>query len=276
MIIRDGSESVALRCVMHELMRHTDLWDCLWLCNLAGWTGSHGALKEACASHGFWVRERRCDFAAVTLPATFDAYIQTLAKKRRGYVRRETRRLHASHAVELVQCDRAETLPAHLGCLFELHRKRWESAGQRGAFVRRPLMQQFYESFAPKALQNGWLRFYLLSVDGVPQAAQYGYVYGDTYYALQEGYDPHAGDGIGNILRGLVFEKCIDEGLLTYDFLGGFTNHKRHWRAELRHGLDLFVGRKSLKNCLLFWRSVWPTGRFIREGRPANEGCSHD
>jgi CelD/BcsL family acetyltransferase involved in cellulose biosynthesis len=137
-------------------------------------------------------------------------------------------------------------------------------------------MKRFYESFAPIALQKGWLRLHALKVDGTFKAAQYGYVYNNTYYILQEGFDPNSFGGIGNILRNLVLKECINEGLKEYDFLGEFTNHKRFWNAKPRDGYDLFIGRKSTKNKLLFWKNIWPTGRYIREGRPANEGYSHD
>ena len=137
-------------------------------------------------------------------------------------------------------------------------------------------MKRFYESFAPIALSRGWLRLYVLKVDGVPQAAQYGYVYNDIYHAVQEGYNPSGFDGIGNVLRNVIVEKCIEEGLHEYDFLGGFTEHKRLWGAEPRQGYAFFVGKRLLKNHLLFSKNIWPTGRFIREGPPANQGCSHD
>lgn len=181
-----------------------------------------------------------------------------------------------SHKVELVQCDCEDQVPEYLLSLFELHRARWETVGQSGCFVRRPLMKRFYEEFAPEALRQGWLRLYALKVNGVIKAIQYGYAYHGAYHALQEGYDPKTYDGIGNVLRNVVIETCIKEGLHEYDFLGGFSDHKRLWRAEPREGCNLFVGRKSLKNLLLFWKTVWPTGRFIQEGRPASEGRSHD
>ena len=136
-------------------------------------------------------------------------------------------------------------------------------------------MKGFYELFAPVALAKGWLRLSALKVDGVISAVQYGYAYGNTFSQLQEGYEPHGFDGIGNALRNLVIKMCIEEGLHDYDFLGGFTDHKRRWRAEPREGYNLFIGRKSLKNQLLFAKDIWPTGRFIQEGYPANAGVSH-
>lgn len=275
-IIRRGFEDKAMTFVMRELLKHNDIWDCIFICNMAGWTGAYERFSSACKKLGLYMHERSRKFSSAKLPDTHEAYLKLLSKNRRGYIKRATRRLRASHSVELIRCDSQDKLPEHLANLFEVHRRHWESIGQLGSFVRRPLMRQFYEFFAPKSLHQGWLRLYVLKVDGVPQAAQYGYVYDGIFHALQEGYVPESFDGIGNVLRNLAFEKCIEEGLREYDFLGGFTDHKCLWRAEPREGYDLFVGRKSLKNQLLFWKNIWPTGRFIKEGRPANEGRSQD
>ncbi len=275
-IIRRGFENIALMFVMQELIRHRHIWDCIWICNVAGWTGAYERYSGVSNEIGLYMHEWTREFSVVKLPDTHESYLSLISKKRRGYIKRETRRLHASHLVELIQCNSQDKLPEYLTDLFELHRKRWESVGQLGSFVRRPPMKRFYESFAPVALREGWLRLYTLKVDGIIKAAQYGYVYNGIFHALQEGYVPNSFDGIGNVLRNLVFKECIKEGLQEYDFLGGVTDHKRLWRAEPREGYNLFIGRRSLKNRLLFWKNIWPTGRFIQEGRPANEGHSHD
>ena len=276
LIIRSGLEDAAITLIAQELMKYQDVWDCMYIYNVADWTGASERFMAMYEKLGLHVHKHPCEFSIVRLPTIYEAYLQLFSKKRRGYIRRTTRRLHESHSVELIQCDNHDKLPEQLTILFELHRRRWEYVGQAGSFVRRPPMKRFYESFAPVALCKGWLRLYVLMVDGVPQAVQYGYVYNEIYHALQEGYNPNGFDGIGNVLRNVIVEKCIEEGLHEYDFLGGFTEHKRLWGAEPRQGYAFFVGKRSLKNHLLFSKNIWPTGRFIREGPPANQGCSHD
>ena len=266
--IRPGFEEAATRTVARVLLDKHHLWDCIWLPAAAGWTGVFGHVQRLCADANLHFHERPRDFAALALPETYEAYLSSLPHKRRGYVRRETRRLETSHDVELVRCETMEELPGLLTSLFALHRRRWAARGEPGAFARQPRMGRFYERFAPAALANGWLRLFALRVDGVIRAVQYGYAYRGTFYALQEGYDPDAGDGTGNVLRNLVVKACIEEGLREYDFLAEFTDHKRLWRAERRLGHDLFVGRRSLRNALLFAREVWPTGRYLRTWHP--------
>ena len=84
------------------------------------------------------------------------------------------------------------------------------------------------------------------------------------FHSLQEGFDPDATKGIGNVLRARVIARCIEEKLAGYDFLGTMSDHKRRWGAEERLGWDFLIGRPSLKNRLLFSRKIWPTGRYLR------------
>ena len=264
LIIRAGYEQAVMRLLIQALLERQNKWDCLWLPNVAGWTGALERFQALCLLGGFYLHERERDFASVTLPDTHERYWELLSGNARSSIRRHTKQLGVAH-VELVRCDDANDVPRFLAVLFDLHRRRWTSVGEEGSFVRRPCMVRFYEQFAPLALKEGWLRLYALKVDGVVRAVQYGYVYGGTFYQLQEGFDPKVSHGIGNILRNLVFQACIEEGLDDYDFLGEFTDHKRRWGAKQRFGHDLFIGRRSLTNRLLFTRKIWPTGRYIRE-----------
>ncbi len=269
LIIRRGCEEEALpmlRDVLGTLRRN---WDCLWLPQVAGWTGARERFAQLtdgparCPAHA-----RPTDFGWLPLPTTHEAYLQTLSGNARSSLRRSAKRAAAAaRAVEFVRCESAEQLPELLALLFDLHQRRWQAAGRPGCFGPQARLRGFYERFAPAALRAGWLRLYALKLDGVVRAVQYGYGYADTFYQLQEGYDPEAPEGIGNVLREYVFRASIGEGLWAYDFLGEYTEHKRRWGAVQREGLDLLIGRPALKNRLLFTRPVWPTGRFLREDR---------
>ena len=264
LIVRAGYEQAVMRLLIEALLERHNKWDCLWLPNVAGWTGALERFQALCSLAGFYLHERERNFASVTLPDTHERYWELLSGNARSNIRRHTKRLGVAY-VELVRCEDAIDVPRFLTALFDLHRRRWAGVGEEGSFVRRPRMVRFYEQFAPAALKQGWLRLYALKVDGVVRAVQYGYAYNGTFHQLQEGFDPETFRGIGNILRNLVFKACIEEGLNDYDFLGEFTDHKRRWGAKIRFGHDLFAGRPGMKNRLLFTKYVWPTGRYLRE-----------
>lgn len=261
-IIRRGDEVQGARALLRGLAADR-AWQCLWMPNLSGWSGGPERVRETCAEQGLFVRQRERDFAAIVLPGCYDEFFASLSGNARSALRRQTRRL-AADGMELLCCERADEVPSFLEWLFDLHQRRWQRDGADGSFVRKPLMRRFYERFAPLALQRGWLRLYALRVGGRVCAVQYGYAYRGTYLQLQEGFDPAAPEGVGNVLRARAIEQLIREGVRVYDFLGGFSEHKRRWKAEPRVGHDLLIGRPSIRNRLLFGRSIWPTGRYLR------------
>ncbi len=274
-IVRRGFEDRAMMCLVKELLENHTSWDCIWIQGVAGWTSACAQFMGLSKQFGLYLHHREHEFCVIQLPETYEIYMQGLSRNRREQIRRKTRRLKEAFDVEFIRCDNEDELSEYLSSLFTLHRKRWESVGQSGSFVRRPLMKMFYEAFAPVALRQGWLRLYALKVDGVIRAVQYGYAYDGVFCQIQEGFEIEGFDGIGNVLRHYVIEACIEEGLYEYDFLGGFGDHKSRFGAKLRTGCDVFIGRKSFKNKALFSKEIWPSGRFIQEGRPACEGRSH-
>jgi CelD/BcsL family acetyltransferase involved in cellulose biosynthesis len=189
----------------------------------------------------------------------------------RAEVRKRRREVFGRLEGSISRCASEKDLDPLLDALLSLNHSRWLSTGQPGSFVRKPLEERFYREFTRFALARGWLRLVAVKIGGELKAAQIGYVYGDVFYSLQEGFDPEGPPGVGNALRSRVIEDCIAEGVQTYDFLGGFTEHKRRWLAKPRYGHDLFIGRRHNKNALLFAIGFWPTGRYLRPlGMPSS------
>ena len=276
LIVRKGFEASAISLIGRVLLDNRCLWDCIYAVNAASWTGGLRRLECDLGAAFPCLHKRPTVFSAVELPETYEEYLSSLSRRQRSNIKRHEKLLRAEGMGNTSYCTSEEELPRFLDLLFRLHRKRWQSVGQSGSFVRRPPMERFYRRFAPEALRQGWLRVFALEVNGTVAAVQYGYAYGTTLYSVQEGYDPQARKGVGNVLRKRAIELCINDGVKTYDFLGGFSDHKRHWGAHQRWGADLLMGVSSSRNRFLFWKQIWPTGRYIREGRPACDGRSHD
>ncbi len=271
-IVRNGFEKDALNAISQCLFDHRDKWQCVYLPNIAGWTGAferfHSVFQGTNLS---FFNKRKASFSSIALPGTWKGFeMESLSRKPRTNIRRHEKRMTSEHDVRLVSCDNETDLNAFLDVFFGLHRKRWESVGQSGSFVRRPLMENFYRRFTPKALANGWLSLFGLEVDGEISAVQYGFVYGNKFLSLQEGFDPQGPPGLGIVLRNRVMMWCIENKIEEYDFLGVHSQHKQNWGAEERWGWHLFLGRKCLKNLPLSFKEVWPSGRYIEEGLPVN------
>jgi CelD/BcsL family acetyltransferase involved in cellulose biosynthesis len=258
-------QSDGVDAVLDVLLRQQQEWDCIWLPHMSGWTGGRERIEGACAARGFHVRARSIPFSNIPLPSQPETYLDSLSSNARSMIRRRTREVFSAADVKFERCHDASELQDYLNALFELNDRRWSLRNQRGTFVRKPSEARFYETFAPVALSRSWLRFYALRVGKEIKAVQAGYVYHNTFHQMQEGFDPAFMPGAGNVLRSLVLQDLIEEGVTDYDFLGGFTEHKRRWGAQPRTGCNLWIGRRSLLNQLIFGVGFWPTGRYIRD-----------
>ena len=267
-ILERGREGEAARAIAEALAAAHGSWDCIWMPNLAGWTGARDRIVPACAEFGLCTRERSIQFSQVSLPFRYEEYWNTLSRNMRSVVKRQAKKAAAQGAT-LETCATAESLEAWVEALANLNHSRWATVGQEGTFTRKPMELAFYRRFTALAFARGWLRMFGLREDGAKRAVQIGYAYKDSFLQLQEGFDPTASPGIGNVLRARVIEACIAEGLTTYDFLGEHSEHKRRWLAETRPGLDLLISHRGPRSTFLRALGVWPTGRFLLPERIA-------
>jgi CelD/BcsL family acetyltransferase involved in cellulose biosynthesis len=79
-------------------------------------------------------------------------------------------------------------------------------------------------------------------------AARYGYVYRDTYYAYQSGFDPALADySPGEVMLGYVIEHLIGRGVRELNFLRGTQPHKYFWTDRERHTEHLEVWNRNAR-----------------------------
>jgi CelD/BcsL family acetyltransferase involved in cellulose biosynthesis len=184
--------------------------------------------------------------AAIKLPQDADEYFASLGSKFRRSYRQRTNKLLRTCDVRFFRTETEAELAEHLERLFRLHQARWTQRGRLGAFAD-PRMRSFYLDVSRRLLSSGSLRFWQLEVDGVIRACQYAFAYDGVLYSLQEAYDgelslPGVG-GLGVVLRGHVLRSAIEEGLRSYDFLGGAEDHKLRWGASIHRVRHLTVAR---------------------------------
>ena len=265
--VDDAHEVEVQRTIAAALRDRPHEWDLLWMPKLDWWSPFNVELAETLKREGFLVNSRTIPFSSVPLPGRFDEYLDRMSANRRQQVRRSMRKILYKPGVELRRVRDAAEIPQALDALFRLHNSRWQAVGHEGLFQRNPVERAFYERFVPMALKQGWLAMYILTDHGEAKAVQLGYVYDGVMLQLQEGFDPDFTPHVGNALRAHVIGDCIAQGLREYDFLGGWSEHKRRWLARERSGADLLIAAASIKTLPVMLASVWPTGAFLRPGR---------
>lgn len=241
-------------------------WDFIWLTNISAWTaGGKSLLQSLSQVTALLHHQRTVEFAQISLDGVGKDILPKLSKSLRTNIRQTATRLEKLGPWKLEITVEDSELALHLDNLFCLHNRRWQSAGLKGTFERRPELVAFYRAFVPLALENGWLRLLRLEANGEIQAMQLGYVYQNTFLAIQEGYNPEFLPGAGQVLRHFSFNNCIDEELSSYDFLGVYTNHKRRWLADKKFGCNLFIWHDQPKSLPFKLAPIWPTGRYLNQ-----------
>jgi CelD/BcsL family acetyltransferase involved in cellulose biosynthesis len=141
----------------------------------------------------------------------------------RQQVGRRERRLGRSHALHY-RLSTPESLAADLDLLVRLHDERWGEAGS-GAFAG--ARRRFHDEWAALALAQGWLRLWVLELDGVPAAAWYGFRFAQRESYYQSGRDPaREADSVGFVLQAHTIREATRDGMLEYRFLRGGEAYK--------------------------------------------------
>jgi CelD/BcsL family acetyltransferase involved in cellulose biosynthesis len=233
---RRGAEAVVAQAAGEWVSARGLNWN---LADLSGLRDSDPAAQElerALRPYAARSLVERESCAAIALPDDFEAYLAGLASKFRQRYRQRTNRLLRDCEVRFFTTASEDELPAHLDVLFRLHQTRWIDAGLPGAFAD-PRIRSFYLDVSRRLLREGRLRFWHLEADGAIRASQYAFAYDGALHSLQEAFDaefaPRGVGGLGVILRGQVLRSAIEEGIRSYDFLGGTEDHKLRWGASV-------------------------------------------
>ncbi len=232
LLVRPGYERPAVALILDELARQRGLQSVV-LSGVPEDSPRLAALRAELDQRGWPRRELPEPCLIADLPDSFEAYLKGLRSRMRTKVRSARRKADAAGGT-YGWCHDPDALHEHLEGLFRLHQARWAAAGGTGSFAdeRR---RAFYLDRMPAALAAGELRLARLSIDGEAAAYQLGFEIGETYYQVQEGYEPKFADQrVGVALRGWVVNELIESGVRRYDFMAGDSSHKRDWGGAVR------------------------------------------
>lgn len=172
---------------------------------------------------------------------TWDSYLATLGSAHRANVRRRLRGLDQAFDVHFEAATSDAARKEALAALIGFHAGRWGEGGST-AFLT-PELRAFHDTATAGALERGWLRMYVLRLDGAIAAVMYGFFYNRQFYFYQHGFDEqYRAHSAGLALMALCIRAAIEEGAETFDMLWGTEAYKSLWAHEARdlRRFDLF------------------------------------
>lgn len=160
---------------------------------------------------------------------TWDEFLASRSANFREQARRRERKLAREHDLRFRLSTDPAQLQADLGVLFRLHAARWKDGGH----WFNETAEAFHRDFAARALERGWLRLWLLELDGQPVAAWYGFRFGGTESYYQAGRDP-AWDraSVGFVLLTHSIRAALEDGMTEYRFLEGSEKYKYRFATQ--------------------------------------------
>ena len=165
---------------------------------------------------------------------SWTSYFASLSGEHRYNVRRKLSALGSNFEMVFERVEDPLQCAPSVHLLIELHQQRWREHGRSDAFHTQEHVE-FHEEFAMHALRRGWLRLYVLRLDGRPVSAIYAFRYGPRFCFYQSGFDPqYARYSVGVASMALSIKSAIEEGAQEYDFLHGDEPYKFHWAKESR------------------------------------------
>jgi CelD/BcsL family acetyltransferase involved in cellulose biosynthesis len=169
----------------------------------------------------------------IRMTGDFDDYLGGRSANFRRQARARERRLRDRYAVRFRLCTDPDRLDDDLETAFLLHERRF---GKRSAFTGR--RTQFHREFARIALEQGWLRLWILELDGCRVAAFYGFRYGGIESFFQSGREPGLDrESLGMVMLTHAIRSAAADGIRTFSLLRGHEGYKYRFATE-DHGLD--------------------------------------
>ena len=200
-------------------------------------------LASSAAAAGLVHRLERRGWMQVTTPGgvcpyiplagqTWDSYLATLGASHRANVRRRLRALEQKFDVQFERVtghrDRLDALER----LTHYHEHRFDA---QGTAFRTASLRAFHDEATSRFLDRGWLRMFILRVNGAPAAVMYGFLHNRTFYFYQHGFDDsYQQYSIGLVLMALSIRAALEEEAVGFDMLWGTEPYKFLWARQTR------------------------------------------
>ncbi len=230
-IVRRGHESAVIPALAEYLTRTGIMLD---LSRVDRSSRPAEALRQRLHGRGWALAEttiETCPYIDLR-GRSWQSYLGSLGREHRYNIHRRLRNASRAFALSFEQARSEDERREALAVLLRLHDLRW---GPRSDAFHTPELRAFHDDVSRLALARGWLRLFLLRLDGVPVAALYGFRYRERFYFYQSGFDPaYAKRSVGLITTALAIKTAIEEGIEEYDLLHGDEPYKLHWASQAR------------------------------------------
>jgi len=193
------------------------------------------------------------DSPYVPVNSDWETFLASTSVRFRKQLRNKINKLNKAGKVSFDVFDNIGVDGKHLEEAMSVSSRSWKQ-DQGTSMSSTPSRKRFFELLSSVASKNGWLRIWLLYLNGNPIATEYHLEYKGRTHAMRGDFDKsHDSLSPGSVLEAHIIEHCFKKGLLEYDFCGLPYGYKLRW-TELLH---------THNNILFYNGSYFSSGLYI-------------
>ena len=247
-IVKSGTDRQKAVTYLIDCILADNCWDVVSFSELR--EQSANVLTTVLSDHGVAHDLDKCSTCvSIPLPMTWAEYRTQIGKSTRRHLNYEERRLEKLHKTEfIVNKIFTPKFAEELNTLHAAHQKRWNAVGQKGVFHTEN--DQLMDVEVCKALAEIWaLRYFVLSVDGVPEAGMACAALGKTMYvhymliALESNLRNLS---MGKVILQKVIKWGIENGYSILDLLRGQEPYKFNFGGKAVPNYRITICRNTL------------------------------
>jgi CelD/BcsL family acetyltransferase involved in cellulose biosynthesis len=233
-IVRRGREADALAALAEYVHREKFVLDLKQLAENSSLAAKLAALLQRQRWNGSEIVTNICPFIDLA-GHTWESFQAGLGAKHRYNLHRRLKNLRRAFDARFECVVTEEQRGAALRTLVALHNERMRERGGSDGLHTAELVG-FHEELTQLALVRGWLRLFVLTLNGSKAAALYGFMYAKKFYFYQSGFDAqYSSHSVGLVTMGLAIEAAIEDGAEEFDLLHGDEKYKSLWAKQQRN-----------------------------------------
>jgi len=178
---------------------------------------------------------------AVSLPGSWDEYLQQFSSNFRSQIRRYYKRISAQENLNFRSVDVVDA-GEFTRNLIRQNRSRMSDKGTVSS-LENEAFRNFLLEAVPYMAKHNYAWMDVVEEDGVVVGSALNLVHGDSVYYYMGGFDENAKKlRPGIALFALVINRSIDRNYAIYDFLRGLESYKYRWGAKdvYTHRLNIY------------------------------------
>ncbi|MDZ4764973.1 MAG: GNAT family N-acetyltransferase [Chloroflexota bacterium] len=215
-----------LSCFSAFLVEERSKYDRINLCNIPESSPTLLQFPTMLKNCGFTVEQVFQEVCpTITLPDSWESYLESLEKKQRHEIRRKLRRAESEAALKYVLIESESEVGAVLDPFLTLMAA---SQPSKAEFLQDANNRDFFCAVVPLMAARGWLKMSFLHVDGEAVAAYCDFDYNGKILVYNSGLLPERYSNLstGIVLLAYNIRHAIETGHHIFDFLRGNETYK--------------------------------------------------